>query len=284
MTDSFPTGLHRYLSLQDNSDCWMLFGKKLLTFSNPRFFNDPFDVFPRCDRLVEKHLAQLVEREFAFLPAEDTRFPAAELVSYHRFKERPDWKHREALLRLRAKVDYPVRFRNGIAETAAVLCLSEKAKDLLMLSHYADKHRGIVVELDPERLNPLGRLQPINYECRRPDAEIHSTTDILYTKTKDWKYEAEVRLICPTNALRVEVGSPKHCAEISPLAVKAVRLGMCANLEVQNHKRLLDLLLSSDWEHVRILQLSPSADRFALEEFELNRCLLGETYGIPAKR
>src|SRR5690606_22952386 len=91
-----------------------------------------------------------------------------------------------------------------------VCCLSRVALDILMWSHYADFHRGFVVEFRiPTRgissdVSPAMRLlvpQPVKYQLDRPviNFGINWTVEhleaALLTKSKHWAYEQEERVI-----------------------------------------------------------------------------------------
>jgi hypothetical protein len=87
-----------------------------------------------------------------------------------------------------------------------------------MWSHYADHHRGVVLELRPdiEQDSPLLASRPVRYSAERP-LLYHSAHDILqksllmqaedaakgmldsliYTKSPEWEYECEYRLAIP---------------------------------------------------------------------------------------
>jgi len=86
-----------------------------------------------------------------------------------------------------------------------VLCLSEVRDDILMWSHYADGHRGIVLQFDKSRL-----LNKSDFEyCKKVDYENNIVTLkdmnrenpdelarlILLKKAERWKYEKEWRII-----------------------------------------------------------------------------------------
>jgi|LakMenEpi03Aug12_release.lakeMendotaPanAssembly.Ray.scaffolds.fasta_scaffold646553_1 hypothetical protein len=236
-------------------------------FSNPCFFNDPFDAFPAFGPFAEKQMDYVAKREFAFLP------PGVQ-ENYHAYRAKID--ERRPLVQLRAQTAYPVRYKRELGNTIGVMCLSEKHDNILMLSHYADSHRGVVVGFNPQRLGTLGDLMRVDYKKRRPEFTAAKMVDVLFTKSSDWKYEMEVRLVSSMQSLHAPDGSHKHFAPIDPTAVTDVFFGMSTVDRQPALERIARLLLEPRWQHVRISLLAPSKDEFALETVALDRKMIAE--------
>jgi hypothetical protein len=74
-----------------------------------------------------------------------------------------------------------------------------------MWSHYADSHRGFCVEIERQPQNKLGDYDitcRVNYSVDYPSLNFFSSegnenlfADIFLTKSEDWKYEKEWRMI-----------------------------------------------------------------------------------------
>ena len=79
--------------------------------------------------------------------------------------------------------------------------ISEKRKhpikNLLMWAHYADGHKGFCVEYDfsSEFRKQMISLNRVHYDTVDLSKEKLSITEAFATKSKEWKYENEVRLI-----------------------------------------------------------------------------------------
>lgn len=87
-----------------------------------------------------------------------------------------------------------------------VSCFSKNFDNILMWSHYADEHKGLVIGFD-DNIAPFTVARAVDYpenenfpsfsigehESRNPKQIIKS----LFTKSHQWKYEEEVRLIYP---------------------------------------------------------------------------------------
>jgi hypothetical protein len=106
----------------------------------------------------------------------------------------------------------------GQFRTYGIFCTATNKDSLLMWSHYADHHRGVVLELQPnlEKDSALLASRPVHYSNERPlmyrsardmveRALFMSAEDVanallrslIYTKSLEWEYEGEFRLAIP---------------------------------------------------------------------------------------
>lgn len=94
-----------------------------------------------------------------------------------------------------------------------ICCFSEKLNDILMWSHYADSHKGIVIEFDKNKLDKsihfsnskvsMTVIDNVKYSSVCPlikisgnlQATADSVKNVVFTKSENWKYESEVRII-----------------------------------------------------------------------------------------
>jgi hypothetical protein len=88
-----------------------------------------------------------------------------------------------------------------------VLCLAQRWDNHLMWAHYADMHRGFAIRYKPEILAALEALPDfamrgdVSYSetvaelrwCAAPPHEIPAP--VVFTKSPDWRYEAEHRVV-----------------------------------------------------------------------------------------
>tara|TARA_Y100000310_G_C20692193_1_gene823064 strand:- start:3654 stop:4562 length:909 start_codon:yes stop_codon:yes gene_type:complete len=182
------------------------FEDPLLRLTPPSGFNDPFDSKPSEEAMAKK---------LAFLACEDgeeCRKPTHELIK----KMGPE---REDIVR---------ELKN-----LGIICLTEDLHNLLMWSHYADEHRGVVVEFDcsgqwldctppvenmsdwvVNEFNPV----PVRYSGRRPRADLddefiyeHGNVKFIkntaLVKSNDWIYEKEHRTIIQLSNANVVIVS-----------------------------------------------------------------------------
>lgn len=91
---------------------------------------------------------------------------------------------------------YQQKVRRITDSTTGILCLSKVPDNILMWSHYADSHRGLVIEFDSKHKYFTYGTQEVRYSKDRPAMLLNDTNpsaEIMTTKSIDWKYEQEVR-------------------------------------------------------------------------------------------
>lgn len=81
-----------------------------------------------------------------------------------------------------------------------VSCFSEVSDDVLMWSHYADKHRGMCIGFDLNLICPDYVLYPVNYikEVQQIDGMVKTPYVFYYWvtfKAERWSYEREIRAV-----------------------------------------------------------------------------------------
>ena len=164
-----------------------------LWLSSPKSFNDPFDM--KWIYTVDRNPAKRRERLKGIL------------------QNNPDIAQKTWKLRQR-QIDQLMLDPEGLetrvmessvkhAGTAGVCCLSQDPREILMWSHYADQHKGLVLQFDVS-INPEVFLQAISVEYSA-DYPVIEWTDPqenalkigLLRKFKSWSYEQERRIIRP---------------------------------------------------------------------------------------
>lgn len=87
-----------------------------------------------------------------------------------------------------------------VSQKWRVYCLGPCPTLNLMWSHYAASHTGICLEFSTDN-SVFSHAQKIFYKPEYPRWLLHGEKlemEILQTKSDEWKYEDEYRLICPT--------------------------------------------------------------------------------------
>jgi len=169
-----------------------------IKFACPLEFNDPFDCMPYYDEDSIKNIAK--NRPDLLKTAADKMglSPA----------QRIEGKGKMVANIMRTIKDGS--FAKGVMEDVGVVSLSKTALNILMWSHYAQFHKGFVLEFRTpnkgyhdetqyvrDRLTPF----PITYDISRPvlNLFIEKPYDLiqktLLTKSEDWIYEEEERVI-----------------------------------------------------------------------------------------
>ena len=184
MSDAFS--FYKYVS---KPDALLIINNKTLMFTNPLDFNDPFDIAPV--------------------------FPEVGLSKFH---SRTLQKHGQSPeLFGRKRIDYLksmdfTELRKNFLKSWGVTCFSRSPFILPLWAHYADNHKGCVLEfrITEKMSNQIrennGVLEdivfPLNvtYNKKRPKAYDEngivtgqSAQNILLTKDTAWAYEQEMR-------------------------------------------------------------------------------------------
>ena len=81
-------------------------------------------------------------------------------------------------------------------ERYRVYCLTRRPAIPLMWAHYADHHRGICLEINVRQPDLCAAIQ-VQYRETYPSFRLGADRDLspFYTKSSDWQYEDEYRLI-----------------------------------------------------------------------------------------
>lgn len=101
-------------------------------------------------------------------------------------------------------------------ENMGIFSLSAKNNSMLLYSHYGNKHEGICLEYDTSKDEIFLQAFPVNYRNSIPsiyypeyfkyiynENKEFSTINQLYsTKSQDWVYEEEWRIIHPVNSIQ----------------------------------------------------------------------------------
>lgn len=238
--------------------------KRVVRFTQPGDFNDPFEFRPRIEgaatdefvrRYVDENFERLVDEELSkygemanLLPKELMRKLLLErkevLPALYRLLE-PD-----AMTATSQSLD---RVFN---QSVGIFCLSELSDSLLMWSHYADNHRGLVVGFDSEHAffskrrseeDEFGFLRQVEYSRERPKVILADTSSSVWfqTKSADWSYEREWRIVRVLSQAehRIEVAPFPVCLfEFPADCVLEIILGMRSTAELS--KEVDDLALS----------------------------------------
>jgi hypothetical protein len=215
--------------------------------------NDPFE------------FALVLSEQFEKSADEKLENPRADHVKYMgRTKEErlANWKRSNAARGIKGDSLTEV-VRQHFTTQLGVVCLTRTQRHLLMWSHYAEGHRGMLLEFDENhscfhsgRFDPMsfplrtalsftGRLIPVVYSDARP--QIHDKNAkfaaALTTKALEWAYEQEVRMFLPLEQAELTSsvdgnGELIRLTEVPSSALRAVTLG-CLSADTATVKELI---------------------------------------------
>lgn len=170
-----------------------------IKFTHPSAFNDPFDCMPSSRLGSLANLQELNPRLYEVWSAQSGS-PAQRLLGREKSKRI-----------LREKIENGELLKR-LLEQASVLSLSKIPDSILMWSHYADFHRGAVVEfkipIDIGVLNLNSAYRDllaldVDYTEERPVLEFsgakadgaETLRQLFLAKSQHWAYEQESRVI-----------------------------------------------------------------------------------------
>ncbi len=184
--------LQRYKYLPYNEGSLNVLTKGTLKFTCPLEFNDPFDCYPAFDPSSIQNISKLRPDLLKAVGKAEGLSPAKRLQRYGVY---------------RANIKKAVEsgeYAKGLVKNLGVCCLSRNPTNILMWSHYAKNHTGFIVEFEIAMSAPLPLLHqivplPVAYQKRRPmlawgDKNFDIESYFL-TKSQDWEYEAEERIL-----------------------------------------------------------------------------------------
>lgn len=250
--------LYKYIS----PELWdKILKAKQIRFTQPGIFNDPFEMQPFYESLakdpeVQKNLNEtesrntlqnLFNEQYPNLPIEVQNLVPRELLTVFADMVAPlAVNHAPEVL---DGFTQAIRggFYKGFNESIGVLALTEKPDNLLMWAHYAQNHKGFVIEFDSDhqyfhqQLSPsdeLRHIRKVRYSNKRPNIRLSTfedAADIFLTKSKEWEYEQEWRIMRPlqdASVVRGDRGDAIHLFYLPPHCVTGIIFGcrMLVNL------------------------------------------------------
>lgn len=211
-----PSVLYKYRQVDDNSIDALSKGK--LWYSKPSGLNDPHDVAPRWKKeLTDTEILEdfvLRRGDAAESEVKDFKESMAKLVAKYRGK---GWNDKRVLRKIdevlmpvdkktqREILQDTLYYNEVLFASMGVLSLAEDPKNSVMWGSYCNSHRGFCLGFEYHETNVLGQYSnKVNYfeNMPKPSAKLfsHDTDEcavevIAYSKSVDWKYETEWRVL-----------------------------------------------------------------------------------------
>ena len=231
--------------------------KGLVRFARPSDFNDPWDCKPVFsvpedekprEALVQWMAAASEKHGTPLDPDERERRVQKLIADPHRLRRMMD----EAGPEMQRQMD----------ERYRVYCLTTKPDCQLMWAHYADHHRGVCLEINVGQFDLCAAIQ-VQYREMYPTFRLDDDQDLspLYTKSFDWKYEDEYRLIA-----QEEHGSFDHPTLKTEDQFYKLPLGSLASRAraSEEDRRTIRTIVDSSGSNLLIRQAARASDRYEL--------------------
>ncbi len=188
-----PNRLYKYESF--NTYSLSNLKNQQVYFSKPVSFNDPFDCAIGCT-FEDISVKELDEIHQLYLEKSPNK---TEFI--RKFGDKPN-KYFSGFMK-GAVQEMFIESRDNILNNRGVTCFSETPQDILMWSHYSDKHKGFCLEFDTQ-YEPFNKSIKVEYSKNIPHvnpAEMILRSDVkqiikmVVTKFESWSYEKEWRSI-----------------------------------------------------------------------------------------
>jgi hypothetical protein len=157
-----------------------------LYFSSVNQFNDPYDCYYRSKReySLDDFNEFLVSLGIGKVGSEECN---------KAFKVHGDDLVKEIMTLFKGRIEY-----------LGICCLSKSKNSLLMWSHYADSHKGVVLGFDADKMKQQFKQfedidynnDPILFDIKNPSSSMNKT---ILRKSKHWEYEQEIRFLMERN-------------------------------------------------------------------------------------
>jgi len=266
--------LYKYLCPSRRS----ILQERLIRFTPPGSFNDPFDSLPYVDGYSAEYVERLVNKVV------DENRARENLAG--RFRPDDAWRRaKEQLMRkyLANPSDLPSRHLNDslrprMNSEVGVLCLCASNQSIVMWSHYSSGHTGFLLGFDreneffkqrPGEPGEIGELRAVAYSRKRvrvtvPVADTDPSPDIFFTKNDEWTYEQEWRILRFLKDADKIPAENIHLFAFPPSAIREVVLGSLSPPDL-----IADLVSAKqanpDLSHVRFHRAKLSPNRFQMD-------------------
>ena len=237
----------------------------IIYLSNPGGFNDPWDCRPHFHSDVDDPQVKKEVIDF-YVNAYNKAHPSGGKVDVGK-----------AIEELNRDTEKLKGFINKTSEGIAgdidrqyrVYCLTENPCCVLTWGHYADKHTGVCLEFNVPN-DVFSAAEKIFYEEEYPpfqftDDSVETNVKALTTKSMDWSYESEYRLIALDDGASLSAGgmlvTKDNLLPIPDEALKAVIVGC---LMPKENKDQIEALIKASGKAIKLKQAVRFPGRYGL--------------------
>lgn len=248
--------------------------------SIPNTLNDPFELSPNIDpdQFTQKKCEAFLRQDHEIDHWYQREGPQRGFTNKKAFKRwyLKDLPRRAA--KLLPQVSQNVEqvrknFPNDFSEAWRIICCSLVRDSILMWSHYADNHTGLVLELETTE-DPFSSIQQyiltVKYSEKKPEfiythepeAFVKAYLPIAATKALDWAYEREIRIVLPRQPLK-----DGRYVPISPNCIKGVYLGCRCSADTEN--RVRSALQRPEFQNIKLAKAEINPSKYELTFVEV---------------
>lgn len=208
--------------------------KKELKFTQPQYLNDPFDMNIIFNTNIKFNKNEMKNA----------------IMNKGKEIDNTNWEYSIKKEDLNLDLLLNKEIGKTINDTLAILCLTSKKNNLLMWAHYANEHKGFVVEFDKNHIF-FKDLEKVNYSRRRyredylkyvyplNNNKYRESNKRYLIKSKDWKYEQEYRIIEKLDSC-IKDDKNNYLKGIPSEAIKAIYIG--CRMSDKNQDKILKII------------------------------------------
>jgi len=188
---------------------------RLIRFTQPGLFNDPFEASPYLEsygpdnvlyKAIKDITKSITEEQYYAAPLGDRGDKTYEEFIKHATEHPEEFARVIRASEPQSLSDFGSTMFDKINQAVGILSLSEQNDSMLMWAHYTVRHTGFVVGFDAsheffnppkDENDPISRLAKVEYCTDRPKVSVAQCTedDLFFRKGTDWAHEQEWRLV-----------------------------------------------------------------------------------------
>lgn len=278
--------LYKYMSEKRIKD--ILIGNKI-RFTQPIFFNDPFEIKLAMKGFSEnKELSEVFDNSFNDTikkEYENLDVKIKSKIDFSTFLSLSNMKKENCkkifIEKMNSEENHLIfknKFDEYINKIIGILSLTKKNDNLLMWAHYANEHKGFVVEFDrknkffesKEKDNFIYKgIQKVTYSSVREYNFLvdNSWDEILLTKSKEWEYENEYRIIRRLLESDERKGNV-FLFKFSKNLIKSIYCG--CNMEDGNKQEIIKIIKEDkELNHIKVFEMKTSDKYYKLDPIQI---------------
>ncbi|WP_432459496.1 DUF2971 domain-containing protein [Agarivorans sp. QJM3NY_25] len=240
----YPLFFYKFVSFERKD----ILENGLIRFSPIGEFNDPFEleptITPYSRKFVEHWYSSDGDLRSIDFNGEDYRFSSerSEQVGYYKeLYKKEIGKYGVLSLSSNKEINQ--------LHTVSVPSKKDPRTNILMWSHYADSHKGFVIEFFSDFIDGI-ELKRVDYSNSRgyltfEDVKENSFSHIFYSKSSEWSYEQEYRAVLPLKQAYETKDGKYHLYKIKKSCINSITFG-CAMSE--SNKASIMSLINKDKE------------------------------------
>lgn len=231
-------------------------------------FNDPFELEPvitPVSRQCIEYFLSLTDQERNKIEYSDEDF------KYSSMRGRQIEEYESIYKEKISKYGVLSLTSNAEINPLLTVCIPDKKDprtNILMWSHYADSHKGFIIEFDCEFI-PNIEIKKVEYSNQRDFLTFEDVDDdefykVFHKKSEEWFYEQEYRAVLPLSEAAEVLEDKYHLYEFNKKSVKSITFG--CSMSEENKSTIIDLIENDEgFERVLFNHALLNDDDFCLQ-------------------